>query len=538
MKLHSRVWAIGVLFFFTMFLSTRPARGQAAPPIPRIEQTGPQFRFIVDGKPFLMLGGQAHNSSASNPKDLEPVWNSLVGIHANTAEVPLTWELIEPQPGHFDFHLIDAAIEGARAHNLRLVFLWFASWKNGEMHYTPEWVKRDTKKFTRVVSAVGQSMEILSPLCAACRDADANAFARVMEHIKSVDENRRTVIMMQVENEAGHLGADRDYSEEAAQLFHRPVPAELVKYIAGHEATLSPFLARAWKSGRQTGAWGDVFGDLAAEAFSAWHIARYVDVVTAAGKQAYPLPMYVNNWLINPGNERAGRWPSGGPTRNVLDIWKAAAPHVDLLAPDIYLPEFERTCEEFTRVDNALFVPETRFSESYAAYAYLAFAKFNAIGFSPFGIDGAVENGKVTPRAAPLEDTYRVLEPLLPVIAREQYTGKLHAIVQDVDWEQAIPLGHELAAVVRFNTPYTLEGAWGRGVIIELAPDDYIVAGSGFQVDLRELTGPPRDARVLSIEEGTFENGEWTAERRLNGDEQHVRLPDKGRILRVRLIRP
>jgi beta-galactosidase GanA len=340
MKLHSKRWSLEVLFLLAMPFASLSVQGQSAPPIPRLEKTGSQYHFLVDGKAFLMLGGQAHNSSASNPRDLEPVWNSLVGIHANTAEVPLYWELIELQPGQFDFHLVDAAIEGARAHNLRLVFLWFASWKNGEMHYTPEWVKRDTKKFTRVVSADGQPLDILAPTCAACREADANAFAKVMAHIKSVDENRRTVIMMQVENETGLLGSDRDYSPEATRLFNAAVPGELMTFLAGHRSTLSPYLAEAWKSNgeRPSGTWSEVFGPLAAETFSAWHVARYVDAVTAAGKQAYPLPMYVNNWLINPGNERAGRWPSGGPTRNVLDIWKAAAPHIDLLAPDIYLP--------------------------------------------------------------------------------------------------------------------------------------------------------------------------------------------------------
>jgi Domain of unknown function (DUF5597)/Beta-galactosidase len=540
MKLTSRMWMTAFLLVFIVLVLPRPARGQSAPPIPRLERTGSQFNFLVDGKPFLMLGGQAHNSSASNPKDLEPVWNSLVAIHANTAEVPLYWELIEPRQGQFDFHLIDAAIEGARANHLRLVFLWFATWKNGNMSYTPEWIKRDPKKFTRAVNATGQPMEVLSPLCAACRDADAAAFSKVMEHIKSVDENQRTVIMMQVENETGLYGSDRDYSPEATRLYDASVPDELMSYLKSHRETFTPYLAAAWESwcNCKSGTWSEVFGGLAPEAFSAWHIARYVDAVTTGGKQAYPLPMYVNNWLINPGNERAGRWPSGGPTRNVLDIWKAAAPHIDLLAPDIYLPEFERTCQEFTRADNPLFVPETQFNQSYPAYAFLAFAKFNALGFSPFGIDGAVQDGKITERAAALEDTYRILEPLLPVIAKLRYSGKMLPVVQDVDWEQAIPLGHDLAAVVAFNEPYKLDGPWGRGVIIDYGPDDFIVAGSGFRVNFRELTGPPRDAEILSIDEGTFVDGEWSPERRLNGDEQRVSLPARGRILRVKLLRP
>jgi uncharacterized protein DUF5597/glycosyl hydrolase family 42 (putative beta-galactosidase) len=534
----ARIRTIYVLSAFLLLITVRPARGQIV--IPRLERAGSQFNFLVDGKPFLMLGGQAHNSSASNPKDLEPVWNSLVAIHANTAEVPIYWESIEPRQGQFDFHFIDAAIEGARAHHLRLVFLWFATWKNGNMSYTPEWIKRDPKKFTRAVDASGQPMEVLSPVCAACREADAAAYSKVMEHIKSVDENQRTVIMMQVENETGLYGSDRDYGAESTRVYNASVPGELMSYLESHRETLSPYLAAEWKASgnRNSGAWNEVFGGLAPEAFSAWQIGRYVDAVTAAGKQAYPLPMYVNNWLINPGNERAGRWPSGGPTRNVLDIWKVAAPHLDLLAPDIYLPEFERTCVEFTRPDNPLFVPELQFNQSYPAYAFLAFGEFNALGFSPFGIDGAVQDGKVTERAAPLEDTYRILEPLLPLIARLRYSGKMFPIVQNVDWAQAIPLGRELAAVVGFNEPFKLEGPWARGMIIEFGRDDYLVAGSGFRVNFRELTGPPRDAEILSIDEGTLINGEWSVERRLNGDEQHVSFPARGRILRVKLLRP
>jgi hypothetical protein len=527
------------LAFILAILIPGSAGAQSAPAIPRLEHNGSRYQLIVDGRPFLMLGGQAHNSSATNPADLDPVWKSLVAMHANTAEVPLYWELIEPEPGRFDFHLVDDILAGARRHGLRLVLLWFASWKNGEMHYAPEWVKRDRAKFRRVIGPRGEELEILSPLCAAARDADAKAFAAVMEHLREVDAADRTVLMMQVENETGLLGTDRDYSAEATRLFHGPVPAELMSYLAAHREALSPSLREAWEArgARASGAWSEVFGDLAPEAFSAWHVARYVDAVAAAGKRAYPLPMYANDWLINPGNERAGRWPSGGPTRNVIDIWKAAAPHLDLLAPDIYLPDYLGTCEDYARPDNPLFVPETRFSAHNAAYAFLTFARFNGLGFSPFGIDRGLADGKLSADAAELEDTYRVSQPLLPLIAREQYTGKLHAILQTEDWAQVIRLGKDLAAVVRFTKPYTPDGPLGRGMLVELAPDDFVVVGAGLNVVFRELTGPPRDAELLSLEEGTFEGERWVASRRLNGDELHVSFADKARILRVRLLR-
>ncbi|MEJ2010216.1 MAG: beta-galactosidase, partial [Acidobacteriota bacterium] len=260
---------------------------QSAPPIPQLVHTGFRYQLLVNGKPFLMLGGQAHNSSASNPKDLEPVWRSLVAMHANTAEVPLYWELVEPQPGHFDFHLIDSIIEGARQHGLHLVLLWFGTWKNGAMTYTPPWIKTDPAKYFRVRNEAGQPIDVISPLCAAAREADEKAFAAVMQHIKSVDESERTVIMMQVENETGLLGTDRDYSPQANTEYESQVPATLMTYLEAHRGHLMPALESAWASKHfaRSGKWQDVFGDLAPEAFSAWYVARYVNAVAAAGKQ-------------------------------------------------------------------------------------------------------------------------------------------------------------------------------------------------------------------------------------------------------------
>lgn len=533
-----RIRLFSLLTFFAFCVSRGIA--QEAKPLPRLQRAGNQYHLIVDGQPFLMLGGQVHNSSASNPEDLETAWKVYEGLHANTAEVPLYWELIEPQPDQFDFHLVDAIVQAARVHHLRLVFLWFGSWKNGEMTYTPSWIKLDPQKYTRVAGPRGEQMEILSPLCNACREADASAFAAVMRHIRSIDEADRTVIMMQVENETGLYGSDRDYSDEATKLFRGPVPPELMSSLEQHRGALMPALRDAWREAdyRAQGTWTEVFGALAPEAFSAWTVGQYVDAVAAAGKQAYPLPMYCNNWLVNPGNERAGRWPSGGPTIHVLDIWKAAAPHIDLLAPDIYLPKFYEAAAQFSRPDNPLFVPETAPLAHYAAYVYYTLATFDGLGFSPFGIDGPafVENGSLNTNAAAFATNYRILEPLLPLVVRDQYSGKLHAVVQDEDYEQAISLTAKLAAVVSFEKPYTLDGSRGGGLIIEIAPDDYVVAGAGFSVNFRKLQGPPGDAEMLSLEEGTFNGEQWVPSRRLNGDEFHVTLPESGRILRVRLI--
>lgn len=383
-------------------------------------------------------------------------------------------------------------------------------------------------------------MEILPPLCEACRKADSAAFSAVMAHLRRIDESEHTVIMVQVENETGRLGTDREYSEEASRLFQAVVPAEFMAFLDKNRNVLGRSLKSTWSAAdfRRTGTWSEVFGELAPEAFSAWCVVRYVDAVATAGKKAYDFPMYANNWLVNPGNVRAGRWPGGGPTEHVLDIWKAAAPHIDILVPDIYHRKFYETCAEFTQPDSPLFVPEVMFSPHDAANVFYTFATFNGMGFSPFGIDHAIENGSVTVRAVELEDSYRVLSPLLPWIARTQYTGRLHAVVQGEEGPRAILLGDKLAAVVRFTEPYSVDGPRGGGLIIKLAADDFVVLGAGFSVNFCELEGPPRDAEFPSLAEGKLEGDWWTPLRRLNGDELRVSLPAKARILRVRLIRP
>jgi hypothetical protein len=499
-----------------------------------------------------MLAGQPHNSSASNPGDFEQVWKSLLAIHANTAELPIYWELIEPERGKFDFHLIDEMILGARRNGLRLVILWFGSWKNGEMHYTPGWIKRNSAWYKRVAGGRGEELDILSPLCEAARDADANAFAAVMHHIKSLDDAEHTVIMMQVENETGLLGTDRDYSDEATRLFRGAVPSELISYLSKNRSNVNASLKVAWEkvSSPASSSWTAVFGDLAPEVFSAWQVARYVDAVAAAGKLVYPLPMYANAWVIEGGMTHAGEWPSGGPCQHVLDIWKAAAPHLDILAPDIdvlapetYDPKFYSLCEQYARPDNPLLIPEIQAMPHLAANIFLALGHFNGLGFSPFGVDDFLENGTgtLTPTADEFEDSFRVLRPLLPLISRSQYTGKLYPIIQGnaqgEDWSFALQLGNELAASVEFTSPYFRENGRGMGLIIKLAPDDFILAGARFRVNFRELRGLFHEAEILSIEEGTFEGERWLSRRRLNGDEMHAELPQKSKILRVRLIR-
>lgn len=55
--------------------------------------------------------------------------------------------LLELVEGQYDFSHVDYMIEEARNWNLKIVFIWFESWKNLFMTYAPGWVKKDPKRF-------------------------------------------------------------------------------------------------------------------------------------------------------------------------------------------------------------------------------------------------------------------------------------------------------------------------------------------------------------------------------------------------------
>ena len=374
----------------------------ATTPLPHLRTVSGATQLVVDGTPFLVLGGELHNSSSSDLASLEPIWERLVMLGLNTVLAAVSWELVEPEEGTFDWTLVDGLIADARQHGLRLILLWFGSWKNGQSTYVPLWVKRDYARFPRARRQDGQAVEVLSPFAAESQQADARAFATLLGRIREVDGAEHTVIMVQVENEVGLLGDSRDRSAHAEAAFAAPVPRGLIDDLAAHRAELWPGLRERWaaQGSRIDGSWEALFGTgpETDELFMAWHYARYIDAVAAAGKAEYGLPMFVNAWLnavvdlpgLPAGGTTPGDWPSGGPLPHTMDIWRAGAPHIDLLSPDIYFGSFFDWCRQYTRRGNALFIPEMRRDAEGARNLFHAIGLHDAIGVSPFGIDSLV----------------------------------------------------------------------------------------------------------------------------------------------------
>jgi hypothetical protein len=489
--------------------------------IPKIVEKDGRYALLVDGSPFFILGGQAHNSSAW-PGMLPQLWSAVGEMHANTLEVPIYWEQIEAQQGNFDFSLIDTLLKQSRDHKVHLVLLWFATWKNGSNHYMPEWMKRDAGKYPNITGKNGKPVDSPSPNIVATIEADIKAFAAVMRYLKKMD-TRHTVIMIQVENESGSWGSVRDYSNFAQKLFEGPVPSEMLK----------PELLKALNLPVVSeGSWQKVFGERSDEYFQAWSVARFIGQVAAAGKAEYPLPMYVNAALRDPlSNPSATTYESGGPTDNVIPIWKIAAPAIDLLAPDIYLSGSEKVLkviELYDRPDNALFVPEISSVPDNAKYFYEVLAH-GGIGFSPFGID---DNGRgeteaeIKKRLAPFSTEYSVAEPMMSELAKWDFERKIKAVVEREDHaDQTIDLG-SWQAIVSFGSGNRNVSAQpntqpiGKAMIVQLDENKFILIGTLCRITFRPVRNNLDKAwQYLKVEEGRYENGAFKLLRILNGDE-------------------
>ncbi len=487
--------------------------------LPHLEQRGVTLQLVVDGKPFLMLAGELHNSSSSSLEYMKPIWPRLAAIPLNTVLTPISWELVEPADGKYDFTLIDGLLAQAREQRLRVVLLWLASWKNGMSSYAPVWVKQDTKRFPRVVLRNNEA-NILSTIAGfsdATRDADARAFAAVMQHIREVDIREHTVVMMQVENEVGVLGDSRDHSSAAEQAFAAAVPPQLIEYLKVHRDTLDPELCELWRQqGEKTsGTWAQVFGDTprADEIFMAWNYARYIQAVTTKGKASYELPMYVNTWLASE-DTAPGDYPSGGPQPRVIDIWKAAGSAIDIYSPDIYLPNFSYWANRYHRSDNPLFIPETSGGSSGGANAFYAVGENAAIGFSPFAIDSFNAEQKTD-----LGASYSAIASVAPILLEQQSKGNVHGFSLSREHPSVECSMQGYTIHVSLDEIFGDHSEKGFGLIIATGQDEFLGVGKGFRVLITARASSPFKLGYASIDEGVYEDGKWRPGRRLNGDE-------------------
>ena len=531
--------------------------------IPRLLKQGTATQLIVKDAPFLMLAGELHNSSMGGFEYMRPIWKRMADANLNTLISTASWELVEPKEGQFDFALVDSMILGARKEGLKLVVIWFGSWKNSESSYAPSWVKQDQKRFPRAKNDKGETLNVLSTFSEQACAADAKAFAALMNHIREIDSKEQTVVMMQIQNELGTLRTKRDYSELANSAFNGKVPSELMAYLKKNKKTLHPGVLSAWEKqgSADSGTWEQVFGKgvladdwkgmsyLTEEMFMAWNYAKYVGKVTKAGRDKYNIPMYANAWIKQPGQSghAPGNYPSGGPTPQVIDIWRAGAPAIDFIAPDIYaVDEFRYVTDQYTLSGNPLFIPETIGDANGAARAFFTYGKYSAMGYAPFGIEGG-DAGANVDDISHMKDAYGTLKQVIPLILKYQGSQNLNGmlVTEKSEADSVIIGGYALKGTFprRFNyaaagvaVPAGQQAAVqttgkkaGGCLIISTGPGEYIVAGRNMSINFG-LSAPDTKKKVnfLSLEDGHFVDGKWVTSRRLNGDEYKITFPADG----------
>ncbi|MBR6212476.1 MAG: DUF5597 domain-containing protein [Bacteroidales bacterium] len=545
-----------VLIIAALVLASASLVGQ-----PALRKHGNATQMTVNGKPMLLLAGELGNSSSSSEAYLKDVWPGLKALNYNTILAAVTWEMIEPQEGSFDFSSVDHLIKSAREYDMKLVLLWFASWKNAASTYIPTWVKTDYKRFPRAEEGSGRPLEILSTFSDNNMKADAKAFAALMRHIKQVDAAQQTVIMMQVENEPGILTTPRDFCPEANAAFNGPIPKELGDYLKKNRNNLTPTLAKVWKENgsKTSGTWEEVFGKskiggwehtgerdwhdmyyYTEELFMGYYYARYMGYIAAEGKKEYDIPMYCNAWLKGPDYPWTGMHPGGGPLPSVMDMYHCAGPAIDILSPDIYIPIFTEIVEWYDQLGNPLFIPETRGGDLGVSRLLWALGEHNLIGFSPFGIDRSARGADKRPVTDPLALAYAHLGGMQDFILEHQGTDSMRGFFVDVAHPScSIEMGEYIVNIdlvmprnyasmggpAPTNVRQVEDSANGGGFIVLSPGGEYTVTAQNVNVRFA-----PKDPGKLpyigiaTLEEGEYIDGEWVKGRTLNGDQIHASI--------------
>lgn len=554
---------------------------------PCIAEKGNQKVLLVDGKPFIMLAGEIHNSDSSSPAYMEQIWKIADDLGMNSLLLPVTWEMVEPVEGEFHFEVLDQLIDQAREYGMKIGILWFGSFKNAECMYAPEWVKRDLERFHRgqIVKGKNKAGRRVSPtlpvtipyttisyLSENAMQADARAFGKMMQHVCEYDEAEGTVITVQVENETGLLGNAREVSDEADAAFAGEVPQEFASYMRSHTAYMEEDIRAAVEAGAEKGSWSEVFGAAAEEIFSAYHVASFVEYVAKAGKDAYDLPMTVNCWL-DKAADTPGDYPSGGPVARVHEVWDYCAPSIDVYCPDIYVPYFNKVCDRFVKGGtNPLYIPEAA-THSYAAPRMVyTVGHYHAMCYSPFGFDdigkpfsavqGYLFGMDVTDPALKTPQNFeeyaalgKILREAMPLLAERYGTTDLQAVCAEREAEKKKSLGlpedmnpmerlmAEAAATTKmiFGDLGVSAGFGGMmrprndGVLLVCRTKENEVYMIGEQCDIQLFSADREKTNldILRLEEGTFENGAFVPGRRFNGDEAAQLKLDKPGVLRL-----
>ncbi len=436
-------------------------------PIPTIQRFGARPALFCEGKPFLAIGAEWDFRNSIAPERSEFLYEHAAAMGCTTAFVPVLWSQVEAAPGRFAFDFVDRQIQLAEGCGLKLVLLWFGCNRGGSLGFlepggrpvsqVPQDIVADPAAYRRACTPDGRPQASLCPACAATLSRETAAFRSLLAHIRDRDQ-RRTVAMMQVENEVS--------TPDAGRLQFPPRCC----CSACNEA-----FARSALAEREFGDRG--YGD-------------YVASLVEAGAAEYPLPMYVN--FV--GTPRPGE--------NVA-YFLGRAPHLASCAPDIYSPDtggFVETMRAFASGRNVPLVAETSSNsgDPTDANLYAAVAE-GAVAFVMWAIDcaygwGAWEEGyadrvplvdregKWSALAVRMRDELRIVSKVTGPLLAWRGTDRL-------DWFAADGREIERPVELRGVRGSLKCGPRGRGLLILTGSGELAAAGHDFTLAIRDVSG-------------------------------------------------
>ena len=460
------------------------------PAVPAIVRSAGKSFLTVDGSPFIILGLQWDCDACFHPAEMNPLFPHAARMACNTAVLPVYWREVEPEMDHFDFRMVDERIKQCRANRLRLILLWFATWKNASPFYAPAYIREEMGTYQRALDRSGKRCVSHCPNGEATWQRDRNALVKLMEHLRQVDDEH-TVIMIQIENEPGIMGSDRCYCPTCNNLYTRD----------GYEKE---------------------YGADAAEAFSCVSIARYIDRLAAEAKATKALPMYMNVWQAPWVGGVPGTYPSGGAVQHMLDVHLRQIKHLDFIAPDIYAAsyrDFHRFCDRYAGPTNPLYVAEHSSHPAGRAErnVFYAVGEYGAIGFDPWAIDSPHPErddvpfvnsvgGEWGPQAYWLRDSYLAISRAISPIVEAQGSDRIFTFVQEDSNEKGTAWA---APACDVHVTYLDKRGAARGIFIQRGADEFLAIGVGFTFRFARRRPDARAVPIASAEWGYFEQDSW-----------------------------
>jgi len=451
--------------------------------MPHFEAVAGHKVLYVDGRPFTVLAVEIPwwDLIYGRYKETENAYDNLypaaekVGL--NTLKVPIKWSMVEPERGVYDFSYVDHARSMAEKNHLKLVLNWFGHYASGDGTiygnlagelYAPMYIVKDEQTYPRAVD--GDSVihhNAASYDYEPIIEREIRAFRAFMQHIKQVDSQPRTILMIQVENEIAVFGVDR----RNPKMWRDHSPAAN-KRFADH----------------------GISDDLK---FSAWDLSyNWIRRITDAGAEVYPIPFF-HNYV---GGEIAD-WMVGGAPGEDVQTYLQNCPNVSFIGVNSYFcaqwrpnyscgRESEATISELRepllryRVGRnlpAITEINSGVTSITSRLAYIAVGEFGVPIFAPWALtvsypeshqpyvlnDGALANG-----AFALRDTYSSLAKALPQISYYAATDKLKVFMSRSP-------GQRFSATETVNGfPVTVTGEDnGQTIVIHPSGHEFLLVG-------------------------------------------------------------